>query len=168
VVKISPVGRSAVRAALVLTAVLLAACSSTLDAEDMNEQISAELQSTFDVEATVECPEDVAPEEGAEFECTATDTEGNAIRVQVVQSDDEGNVDWTMEVFNLPVIEEKLEPEVSDAVSAEITITCPRIFVSASEGSSMDCTATDDAGGEGVLRITSLDAEGNVDWELNP
>lgn len=149
-------------------AVLLAACSSSLNADDLNEEISAQLQSEFDVDVVVECPDDIEAEEGASFECTARDEEGNSLSLQVVQSDDQGNVDWTMDVFNLPVIEEELEPEVSSSVDAEITIDCPRILVSSLEGSSLDCSVTDETGGEGLLRITSVDDEGNVEWELNP
>jgi hypothetical protein len=149
-------------------AVFLAACSSSLNGEELNKQISAELQTRFDVEAVVECPDDIEPEKGAEFECTASDGEGNSLPVHVVQTDDRGNVDWTMAVFNLPIVEETLAPEVSDSVGAEVTVDCPRILVSSLEGSSMDCNVTDDSGAEGLLHITSMDDNGNVDWELNP
>ncbi|MEA2452412.1 MAG: hypothetical protein QOG04_1122 [Actinomycetota bacterium] len=154
---------------VVAAAALLTACSaSTLKAEDLNKEISAQLQDRFDVEAVVECPNDIEPKEGGTFECTASDTEGNSLPVQVVQNDDQGNIDWSLDVFNLPVVEETLAPEVSQSVDAVITINCPRILVSSLEGSTMDCDVTDDLGRDGLLRITSLDDQGNVDWELNP
>lgn len=149
-------------------AVLLAACTAALKAVDLNKEISAELQSKFDVEAVVECPDDIEAKKGGSFACTARDEKDNSLSVQVTQSDDQGNVEWSMDTFNLPVIEEELAPEVSRSVDVQVTIECPRILVSSDVGSSLDCSVTDENGGEGILRVTSVDGKGNFDWKLNP
>src|SRR5688500_5401187 len=87
------------RVALLIVPLLFASCSTskTLEAEDLNEQIAAELQDTFEIEATFDCPEDIEAEEGATFECTAEDTAGTSLPVRVTQTDGDGNVDWTMD-----------------------------------------------------------------------
>jgi hypothetical protein len=35
-------------------------------------------------------------------------------------------------------------------------------------GNTFDCTATDESGTTGAVRLTQKDDEGNVEWELNP
>lgn len=165
--------RGQLRAGLLVIAPLLlslAACSTsnTLEAEDLNEQIAAGLQDMFEIEATVECPDDIEAEEGGTFECTAEDSAGTSLPVQVTQTDDDGNVDWTMDVFDLAVVEDSLEPEVSEAVDAQIDIGCPRVFIETKTGTSFDCPVTDEMDREGIIRITALDEEGQLDWELNP
>jgi hypothetical protein len=59
--------------------------------EGIEEQTGAELES-------VECPDEMDEEEGLNFECTATDTTGESVQVRVVQTDDDGNVEW--EIIN--------------------------------------------------------------------
>lgn len=41
---------------------------------------------------SVECPDDVEAERGGTFECTATGANGGEAKVQVSQTDDEGNI----------------------------------------------------------------------------
>jgi hypothetical protein len=55
--------------------------------EGIEEQTGVELES-------VDCPDEMDQEEGLNFECKATATDGESVQVRVVQTDDEGNVDW--------------------------------------------------------------------------
>lgn len=146
----------------------LVACTSTLEGGDIEEQVAEDVQEQQGVEVEVVCPDDIEAKEGGEFTCTATDPDGNEIPIKVVQEDDEGNVNWTMNVLNLSAIEESLAPDVTASVGAEVTIDCPAQLVLSEAGNSIDCQATDDLGGEGIIRITATDSEGNVEWELNP
>ena len=157
-------------ATLIVPLVLFASCSTskTLEADDLNEQIAAELEDTFGIEATVECPDDVEAEQGGNFECSAEDSAGTSLPVQVTQTDGDGNVDWTMDVFDLSIVEDGLEPEVSEAVDAQIDIECPRVFVETDPGTTFDCPVSDERDREGIIRITALDEAGQLDWELNP
>lgn len=152
----------------VLSVLILGACTSTLEGGDIEEQVAADVKEQQGVEVDVACPDDIEPKKGAKFTCTATDPDGNEIPIEVVQEDDEGNVNWTMNVLDLTVVEESIAPEVSSQVGAEITIDCPPVLVLAEAGNSVDCDVTDDAGGEGIIRITATDSEGNIEWELNP
>lgn len=58
--------------------------------DGLTEQFGATIQS-------VECPDEIAMEAGDEFECTATDDQGNTGVVTVTQDDDEGNITWKLE-----------------------------------------------------------------------
>ncbi|MGH2381262.1 MAG: DUF4333 domain-containing protein [Candidatus Limnocylindria bacterium] len=62
---------------------------STLS-DGLTQQTGATIQS-------VECPEEIAMETGNEFECTATDDQGNTGIVTVTQDDDQGNITWKLE-----------------------------------------------------------------------
>ncbi len=89
-------------AAIVVGAIVLSACSfeasvgsSGLDMEKLENGIFDGIEEQTGVEMeSVECPEEMDEEEGLNFECTATDTSGESVQVRVVQTDDEGNVEW--------------------------------------------------------------------------
>ena len=142
--------------------------SKTLNTADVEAQVSASILEEREVEVEVACPDDVEAEEGGRFTCTATDAEGTSLDVDVIQVDSSGDVDWTLAMLDLATIETQIAPLVSDSVGVPITVECDRVLVKAEPGSSVDCRATDESGGSGVLRITATDDEGNVDWELNP
>lgn len=74
-------------------ALLLPACTSTLDTDGLEEQIRTLLEERGGPTVTeVTCPEDIEVEAGATFECAATG-EGAEWVVQVTQADDQGNVE---------------------------------------------------------------------------
>lgn len=158
--------RWALCAAAVLT-VLATGCSQTIDGSDIEREVAAGVDDLQGVEVEVSCPDDIETEDGGTFTCTATDSEGTEEDVNVVQQDADGNVKWNMDVLNLQVVEDELAPKVSAEVGTDVTIECPEVLVSSAQGSTVDCRATDSEG-EGVIRITSTDGEGNVEWELNP
>lgn len=141
--------------------------SKSLNVGDVERQVESDLAERRDVEVEVSCPEEVEAESGGEFTCTATDPEGNELDVDVVQEDDDGNVDWDVAMLNMPLIEDDLSRRVSRSVRVPVEISCPRILVSSEAGSTVLCDATDDAGGEGVLLVTT-EGGGDVTWELNP
>lgn len=159
-------GRWTLCAAAVLT-VLATGCSQTLEGGDIEREVAAEVDDQQGVEVEVSCPDDIEAEDGGTFTCTATDPEGTEWDVNVVQQDAEGNVEWTMDVLDLNAVEDELAPDVSAEVGTDVTIECPEVLVSSAQGSTLDCQATDSQG-EGVIRITTTDDEGNVEWELNP
>lgn len=64
----------------------------------IEEVISEDLATQVGVAiVSVECPDDVVMEAGNDFECTATDEQGNTGVVTVTQDDDEGNISWKLE-----------------------------------------------------------------------
>lgn len=85
-------GRSiGVAAALVGLCLALAGCSSTVDAADVESQISEQLEAQLgEAPDSVDCPEDLPAEEGAEIRCELTvaeETLGVTVTVTSVEDD---------------------------------------------------------------------------------
>ena len=81
-------------AALAVT-LALGGCSRVVDTDELESQISSELQRQAGVTPTsVECPDDVPAEAGGTFNCTATADDGSTATIEVVQKDDQGNLEW--------------------------------------------------------------------------
>lgn len=90
--------------ALSVVTVALAGCGGSfsvtryIDVERLESTLTDGLtEQTGAVIQSVECPEEIAMETGNEFECTATDDQGNTGVVTVTQDDDQGNITWKLE-----------------------------------------------------------------------
>jgi Domain of unknown function (DUF4333) len=82
-------------AAIAVAGGLLAACTSTINTQELEQQIARELEAQTGVTpSSVTCPDDVPAEAGGRFECTVTADDGSTATVSVVQEDDQGNVRW--------------------------------------------------------------------------
>ncbi|MEO8323167.1 MAG: DUF4333 domain-containing protein, partial [Actinomycetota bacterium] len=138
----------------VVVAVLLPACSKTLEGGDIEKQVAGDVKDQNGVDVEVVCPDDIEAKEGGAFTCTATDDQGQEVPIDVEQTDAEGNVTWQMDILNLPEVEASLAPDVSAQVGADIQIDCPPELVLTEPGNTIDCQATDADGGEGILRVT--------------
>ena len=80
---------------LAATALLgLAACGSeTIDADDLETQLTEQLSADVGVPAddvSVSCPDDVEVEQGRQFDCELTAPNGETATVEVTLTDDEG------------------------------------------------------------------------------
>lgn len=70
----------------------------SINIDRLEETISEGLATQLDATITsVECPEDIVLEAGNDFECTATDDQGDTGVVTVTQHDDAGNITWELE-----------------------------------------------------------------------
>jgi hypothetical protein len=82
--------------------VLLAACSfsfgggNNLDMGKLETEVENGISDQLQVTVTVDCPSDIKIEQGNNFQCTATDDQGNTRTVNVTQDDDKGNVSWQL------------------------------------------------------------------------
>ncbi len=85
----------AATAALAAALALAARGESTIDAGEIEQEITPkgeEQTGTRDV--AIACPDDVEAEEGGEFDCDLTAPGGIEAKVEVTQTDDDGNVRW--------------------------------------------------------------------------
>lgn len=74
-----------------------AACSRTLDVEQLQRELETGIEAQTDFEILgVRCPESVAIAAGATFTCTAVTPEGDTGTVTVTQDDAAGNVSWEL------------------------------------------------------------------------
>ncbi len=92
--------RAAAAAAIVVTALLVSACG---DEELSTEPIEKDIQSGLTRQTRVQiqsvtCPEEVKPQAGDRFNCTAVYAGGEKARVRVTQRTDDGDVVWRLAV----------------------------------------------------------------------
>ena len=162
--------RGAVAAAVTL--VVLAACSmtETLDMAEGGEKIKTHLESKIPGSTVdgVSCPEREI-NKGDVFECTAR-VDGQSLRIQIIQDDDEGNI--TMKPVRA-VLEVKravayVEQEVGKAKRSAVTADCGTSrYLVKDPGTTFDCPVTTKAGralGRAVVTVKEVD--GNVELSL--
>jgi Domain of unknown function (DUF4333) len=122
-------------------------------------------------EAKVACPDDVAIEKGATFQCTLSTPAGAKLRVRVEQTSDAGDVSFNfvdgdpaklLNTDNLKTwVTEKLAARFKlDA--ADITVSCPG-GVPLQRGGQLSCTATAEGQPPATVKLTQTDPEGNVE-----
>lgn len=164
--------RAARGGATAVTLVVLGACSITekLDTAEGEEKIKTHLESKIPGSAVdgVSCPEREI-KKGDVFECTAQ-VDGQPIRLQIIQDDDEGNI--TMKPVQA-VLEVKravayIEQEVGKAKRSAVTADCGTSrYLVKDPGTTFDCPVTSKAGRAlGRAVVTVKDVEGNVELSL--
>lgn len=84
----------AVAATATLTGCSVSVGGSDLDTGDVETEIQEGLADEGVEGATVECPEDIEAEDGAESTCTATAADGSTAQILVTQTDDDGSFRW--------------------------------------------------------------------------
>ena len=72
-----------------------AACTRSLDTDSLEQTLKERVAADTGSQITsVTCDEDVAAEAGGTFECVATEGSGSTFRLEVTQTDDQGNVTY--------------------------------------------------------------------------
>ena len=70
----------------------LSGCSSSIEQDELERQVSSTIESQFGVAADVSCPGDLEAEVDASTECTATDPDsGEEIALQITVTSVEGD-----------------------------------------------------------------------------
>ncbi len=144
--------------------------SSTLDTEDAEGQISAQVQEQTGVTPdSVDCASDVELAQGTTSTCTVT-LQGQDFDYTLTQLDDEGNVEFTSDAVYVPVTD--VEALLADAFadeSLEVDATCDageRTVLIAAEGLSIPCTVVNTEDSSDSADVTALiDATGTVTFE---
>lgn len=89
--------RPARAAALLAIGLLAAACSRTLDMDQVESDLKDQAETEFDTTGlTVTCPDDVKVEAGTSFTCEASDPSGATMVLTVFQKNDQGDVRWSV------------------------------------------------------------------------
>ena len=84
--------RASTTIAAAAVALLLAACSSTVDSAELEEEIKTQLETQVGEELeSVDCPEDISADEGDTFTCTLTDRNDTTLDVNGTFTDADGN-----------------------------------------------------------------------------
>lgn len=89
--------RPARAAALLAIGVLAAACSRTLDMNQVEAELKRQVERDLGTQGlTVICPDDVKVEAGTSFTCEASDASGATMVLTVTQENDQGKVRWSV------------------------------------------------------------------------
>src|SRR5215207_7072119 len=168
-------GRLAVWAAAAVVGVVVVGCGSEqLDVAKGEGLIASGLGPRIGLkasEAKVACPDDVAIENGARFECTLSTPAGAKLLVRVEQTSDAGDV-WFNFVDGEPaklLNTDKLVTWVTEKLAARfkldaaaISVSCPG-GVPLHSGRQLSCTADAEGQPPATVKLTQTDAEGNVE-----
>jgi len=81
-----------------ISVALFAGCSTslTLNNDTLQQAIAQGLATQAQVQATVTCPNDRPLKAGDTFKCTALTSDGSTLEITVVQTDDQGHVNWNV------------------------------------------------------------------------
>jgi hypothetical protein len=168
-------GRTAVWAAAAVVGVVAVGCGSQqLDVAKGERLIATELGPRVGLnasEAKVACPDDIAAEKGAKFQCTLATPAGAKLRVRVEQTNDAGHVRFNF-VDGEPaklLNTDNLKPWVTETLAARfkldaaaITVSCPG-GVPLQSGGQLSCTANAEGQPPATVKLTQTDAKGNVE-----
>ena len=160
-----------VATALVITAGGCAA-EPRIDATGVADAITTELQPHLDPETitSVECPDDVAPESGAQFTCVAHAADVS-FDVEVTQENDDGKIEFapTDAVVVTAGIEADLDSRLHEAYDQpgdvmDLDVDCggPRVRL-LTPGDTFDCEVTAD-GSIFTERVSVVDTAGTVNY----
>lgn len=93
------VGRMAAATAGVFVLALVAACSSGVDVDDLEQQVATQVAERLDVDAAavkVVCPADIPVATGETTTCSAR-ADGVSYDITLTQVDDDGTFEWTLD-----------------------------------------------------------------------
>lgn len=163
--------------ALLLLAPAIASCqfsfsSGGMDYEKLENTVTERLNEAykrFDRQVSdVDCPrQDGKLETGDTFICTA-DLDGNDVRVEItVKNPEDGQVDLITldKVYDLTELGTTLTGELGNA-GVEATVDCGTGLEVVEIGKTLDCTAVDDMGGTGIVRVSTGEVGESESWEL--
>lgn len=126
----------------------------------MKEKLPEMLQGLVEVKS-VKCPKSVEAKKDETFTCTATLGDDTELRIDVVQKDDEGNVEWKPEPhLNAAAVQKGIVEEATKNGVADATADCGPAIKKTDLPATLECTLT--AAGSTSKIEFSYDKDGNV------
>jgi hypothetical protein len=121
--------------------------------------------------ASVTCPTEPRPLQiGDAFECVATPQAGGRLTVSVTQKDGAGNVAWevskTEGLLDLDKVEAAVAAGLKAQAAVDATVDCGSRWKAAKPGEVFECQAAVTDGRKAVVRVTTKDVDGNIDWSV--
>lgn len=160
------VSRVGLLLAAVLALVTLAGCGTeTLDADKGESAIKSviEQQTGADV-SSVDCPDDVKVEKGKSFTCEATGADGTKATVDVVQTNDKGDIDIHVRLLRPSFMEEFIALSIRGLTGRRATVDCPDLVVRKKAATRLTCTSS--SGGNKKNVAVKVDAQDRITWDL--
>jgi hypothetical protein len=160
-----------VLAALALT-VTLTGCSRSVDVAALSQSIASGINEQLSLPiAQVNCPTEPRPlKAGDTFDCVATPEAGGKLTVAVTQKDADGNVSWevakTEGLLDLDKVEAAVTAGLKAQASVDASVDCGQRWKAAKPGEVFQCQAAISDGRKAVVKVTTKDVEGNIDWSV--
>ena len=160
---------------LLLAVALIAAsgCRATIDMDKAGRSISEGITQQMGLAvAAVTCPAESRPlKAGDVFECTAKARDGGNLIVEVTQTDDQGNVSWTVvrseNLYDMEAAAATIRQGIAGQTGVEATVSCGASrWRTGKPGDTFACEAEDDAGEVQAVVVTVTDAAGGISWTL--
>jgi hypothetical protein len=158
-----------VLAATVAAVALLSGCGDdedeTVDAAQIEQQITQSLSSATTKVASVSCPDDVKSETGAKFTCSAKFDAGGSAKVAVTETQAPNEFSYSFKPDTVVLagasVDEALEKDLAAQGVENATVNCPS-EIKVEAGTTVTCPV---AGARGVGNVTFefSDAAGSID-----
>jgi hypothetical protein len=164
----------AVRLVPLLLALALGACGGggtktaerTVDDQEVEQGIKAELSTSSAKVTKASCPSDVPVEKGSTFTCSVTFSNGATGKVTVTQ-EAARRYTYTLKAGSVQVPGSEVESQIRKSLSAQgvqnATVTCPQTII-VKVGTTVTCDVSGASGvASGTVTYTFSSAEGTVD-----
>jgi len=152
-------------------AVVAAGCgdedkTETVDAGQIEQQITQQLSTAAVQVTSVSCPDDVKSETGAKFTCSAKLSGGGSAKVQVTetQAPNEFSMEFKPGTVKLAgaSVDKVIEQRLAASGVPNATVNCPSP-VKVEPGKTVTCPVAGAGGGVGSVSFEFSDASGSVD-----
>lgn len=144
------------------------AFAQTIDPEQVRLSIYESLRSVNLGVESLDCPSNIPLRKGNRFECRLVLSGGKYVVVEVVQTDNEGTVDWQARGL---ILKEKLEKDIQTQIESQVgtgfTVNCGEDnAIVALKGQSFTCVVTSTGSQRRRLRVTPTNNFGNVYFSI--
>jgi hypothetical protein len=163
--------RYAITAVLYIAAAAVAgACGddnegSTVDANEVEQQIKQDLSTSTTEIQSVSCPDDVKSETGAKFTCSAKFEDGGSAKIAVTErAPNEFTYNLKPGTVKLAggSVDKVLEEDLAAKGIANATVNCPST-IAVKTGTTVSCPVSGAGGGTGAVTFEFSDASGSID-----
>jgi hypothetical protein len=158
---------------LLLISALAAGCARRLDTEKIAANIQSELEQAGNLSIqTVTCPEAIALEPEAEFRCLGELASGNPFIIDVTQTEQLGQVKWTVPsskgLLNLRDLEKHFQTALAAETVSVPVVNCGGNYRPNQAGDRFDCRVINGLLNDQtkIEKITvTVDAQQDVSWQ---
>ena len=154
---------------LALSAVLLVPTGcKRLDLRKLEELVSSSIEVKTGVDVTsVTCPEKRDLKVDDEFQCTLVMEGDRTFRVNIKQTDDDGNVSWSVpQILDPAILAETLAAKVRERTEGEFEVDCGTRSILADKGATFTCVVRPAEGPELSFTATVTDDDVSLSWDV--
>ncbi len=139
---------------------------STVNADELEQEIEQNLSSKTIEVTSVSCPDDVKSETGAKFTCSAKFDAGGSAKVAVTETRAPNEFSYSFKPGTVVLAGAAVDKELEQDLEAEgfpgATVNCPS-EIKVETGTTVTCPVTGAGGGVGNVSFEFSDAAGAID-----